>query len=204
MTSAPPRDAAAEPGDDAASDAFPNAQPSAKQLHIIEAATPLFMKYGFHETSVRMIADAAGLSMGSLYQYIRTKEDLLYLAAMHSLSEMAPVIMRSVDPVRPIREQIATLLSDYITVLDRNRKVFKMVYRETASLGDDLRPRLMAAESRLTEMFVEHVEVGMASGEIEPVCNPKVAGLNLCMFAHTVGDQGLVAEEPRRPAALPR
>jgi AcrR family transcriptional regulator len=157
---------------------------SQKQLQIIEAATPLFMEHGFHETSVRMIADAAELSMGSLYQYIHTKEDILYLAAMHTMAEIEPVIMRQVDPVRDIRSQIASLLSDYITVLDRNRKVFKMVYRETASLNEETRPKLMAAESRLTEVFVEHVEAGIKSGEIQP-CNAQITGLNLLMFAHT-------------------
>ncbi len=164
-------------------------QISEKQLHVIEAATPLFIQHGFHETNVRMIADAANMPMGSLYQYIQSKEHLLYLAAMHVLQQVNPVIMRHPDATRPIRGQIAELLADYIRLLDRNRRVFKMVYRETASLGVDTQPRLLAAESRLIEVWVEHVDAGIQSGEISP-CNGKVLSLNLQMFAHSWSIKG--------------
>lgn len=162
---------------------------SRRQLQIINAATPLFVKHGFHETSVRMIADAAGLSMGSLYQYIHIKEDVLYLAVMYTMAEIEPVIMRQLDRNEKIAIQIQRLLSDYIQVLDRNRPVFKMLYRETASLPQGHRAKLMAAESRLIEVFVEHVEAGVESGEIDD-CNAKILGMNLLMFAHSWSIKG--------------
>lgn len=50
-----------------------------KQRQIVESACPLFTKKGFHRTTIREIAQAAGMSMGQLYHYISSKEDILFL-----------------------------------------------------------------------------------------------------------------------------
>ncbi|HWS55545.1 MAG TPA: TetR/AcrR family transcriptional regulator [Pyrinomonadaceae bacterium] len=44
---------------------------------IEDAAKELFIKRGFHATSMRDIATGAGTSLGNLYNYYRTKEDIL-------------------------------------------------------------------------------------------------------------------------------
>ena len=45
--------------------------------HIEEAAKKLFIKHGFHGTSMRLIAGEADVSLGNLYNYYKTKEDIL-------------------------------------------------------------------------------------------------------------------------------
>ncbi|MBI4850271.1 MAG: TetR/AcrR family transcriptional regulator [Acidobacteria bacterium] len=45
--------------------------------HIEEAAKKLFIKHGFHGTSMRLIAGQADVSLGNLYNYYKTKEDIL-------------------------------------------------------------------------------------------------------------------------------
>ncbi|MDP3286549.1 MAG: TetR/AcrR family transcriptional regulator, partial [Desulfobacterales bacterium] len=50
-----------------------------RRRQIAEAAVKLFIEKGFHKTSTRQIAKAAGVSIGSLYEYIASKEDILYL-----------------------------------------------------------------------------------------------------------------------------
>lgn len=48
-----------------------------KRDHIEEAARELFIRQGFHATSMRDIAAQAGVSLGNLYNYYRTKEEIL-------------------------------------------------------------------------------------------------------------------------------
>ena len=50
-----------------------------RRRQIVDAAVNLFIDSGFHKTTTRQIARAAGISIGSLYEYIATKEDVLYL-----------------------------------------------------------------------------------------------------------------------------
>ena len=46
---------------------------------MIEAAITLFKEKGFHRTTTREIAKESGFSIGTLYEYIRKKEDVLFL-----------------------------------------------------------------------------------------------------------------------------
>lgn len=48
-----------------------------KKGRIEEAAKQLFIKQGFHATSMRDIAARTGTSLGNLYNYYRTKEEIL-------------------------------------------------------------------------------------------------------------------------------
>ncbi|HEX8000322.1 MAG TPA: TetR/AcrR family transcriptional regulator [Pyrinomonadaceae bacterium] len=48
-----------------------------KKGRIEEAAKQLFIKRGFHATSMRDIAGRTGTSLGNLYNYYRTKEEIL-------------------------------------------------------------------------------------------------------------------------------
>jgi AcrR family transcriptional regulator len=47
-----------------------------RRHQIIEAAVPLFVAHGFHKTTTRQIAKAAGFSVGSMYVYLNSKEDI--------------------------------------------------------------------------------------------------------------------------------
>jgi len=50
-----------------------------KRQQIIKGAVLVFKEKGYHKTTVRDIAQAAEISMGSLYDYINSKEDILFL-----------------------------------------------------------------------------------------------------------------------------
>lgn len=48
-----------------------------KRDHIEKVAKQLFIKQGYHGTSIRQIASEAGVSLGNLYNYYHTKEEIL-------------------------------------------------------------------------------------------------------------------------------
>ena len=53
-----------------------------RRRQIVEAAVPLFVENGFHKTTTRQIAKAAKVSVGSMYEYVASKEDILYLVCL--------------------------------------------------------------------------------------------------------------------------
>jgi TetR/AcrR family transcriptional regulator, cholesterol catabolism regulator len=63
---------------------------------IVAAATKLFSERGFLGTSVRAIADAAGMHSGGLYSHFPSKEALLY----HIVSETLKRQQAALDEVR--------------------------------------------------------------------------------------------------------
>jgi AcrR family transcriptional regulator len=54
---------------------------------IAVSAANVMRKKGFHQTTIRDIARACGMSMGQLYSYINSKDDVLYLVFKHMYDE---------------------------------------------------------------------------------------------------------------------
>ena len=54
-----------------------------RHQQIAVSAADVMRKKGFHQTTIRDIARACGMSMGQLYTYINSKDDVLYLVFRH-------------------------------------------------------------------------------------------------------------------------
>src|SRR3954447_6404800 len=100
---------------------------------MINGAVALFIEKGFHRTTTREIARAAGFSIGTLYEYIRTKEDVLYLVCdsifnevMNRLSHF-PTNAGTIDSLREAIRQ-------YFLLIDSMFDEFTIMYQETKSL----------------------------------------------------------------------
>ena len=68
---------------------------------ILDAALALFRDKGFAQTSMRDIADAAGVATGAAYYYYRSKEDLVL-----AFYNRVPLDALKVDGDRRIFEQL--------------------------------------------------------------------------------------------------
>ena len=68
------------------------------RLKIERAALKLFTRQGFHGTTVREIAQSAGVSMGKLYLYYPNKEDIFIGLVQHMEQKMEAVRQRKILP----------------------------------------------------------------------------------------------------------
>src|SRR6266498_3706351 len=76
-----------------------------KKGRIEDAAKQLFIKQGFHATSMRDIAARAGTSLGNLYNYYRTKDGILE-SIIAKYQKVIDARLRSIfneldEPLRP-------------------------------------------------------------------------------------------------------
>jgi AcrR family transcriptional regulator len=62
---------------------------------LIEAALHQFAANGYHGTSMRQIAEAAGLAVGGIYNHFASKEEILkaVILAYHPLNIVAPMLV---------------------------------------------------------------------------------------------------------------
>lgn len=65
------------------------------RLAIEEAAFHLFMQHGFHATSMRQIADQAGLALGGIYNHFSSKEEIFAAIVLdkHPYKRILPLIL---------------------------------------------------------------------------------------------------------------
>ena len=66
-----------------------------KRARILDAAKRAFASSGFTGANINTIAEEAGISVGSMYKYFRTKEDLF----LSLIEEFHTVIATSIDAV---------------------------------------------------------------------------------------------------------
>lgn len=119
------------------------------KLKIERAALHLFTRKGFHGTTVREIANRAGISMGKLYIYYDTKEDIFVDLANHLGRKMEAIrqkelipLMASLDPdsLHALARAIGRVVSEnldywrmmYIDVVEFRHKHFVHSFREIA------------------------------------------------------------------------
>lgn len=69
-----------------------------RRQHIFEAAMACFIHGGFHQTSMRDIAQAAGVSLGNVYNHFENKEALIREIASAEAEELVP-LMRLFEPL---------------------------------------------------------------------------------------------------------
>lgn len=64
------------------------AKKAEKHKLILEAAVRAFSKYGYHSCTMNKVAREAGVADGTLYLYVKSKEDLLVSAFRHVIESM--------------------------------------------------------------------------------------------------------------------
>jgi AcrR family transcriptional regulator len=67
----------------------------ATRLAIEETAIQLFLKQGYHATSMRQIADHAGLALGGIYNHFSSKEEIFeaIIIDQHPYKKILPLIL---------------------------------------------------------------------------------------------------------------
>jgi len=119
-----------------------------KRKQIIDGAIKEFVSKGFHKSTVKDIAAAAGLSMGTLYNYINTKEDILYLVYDYMTNILTEEMERAMSGIEDPKERLRAALKQNVNTIYEYQEVIKFLYRESASHD---RPTLYTVLSRETE-----------------------------------------------------
>lgn len=69
------------------------------QLHIAKKASKLFIKKGYHKTSIRDLSEATGMAVGSLYNYIQKKKTCSASFLMSSIGRFMNILKSRVSIV---------------------------------------------------------------------------------------------------------
>lgn len=124
-----------------------------KRGNIANKSVELFVKKGYHQTTVREIAKASGMSMGALYDYISTKEDILFLVCDHIHSTVNNKLRSSFTVEKNSLQYLKDAIKEYYTIIDEIQDYMLLLYQETKSLNKNARKYIFNAELELTIIF---------------------------------------------------
>lgn len=151
---------------------------------VVEKATELFIARGFAEVSVNEIADYAGISVGSLYKYIRAKEDLLWLVMQSVYGTLEAILEAEREDATTTIQALDLTVRRLFEAVDEVSRGVLLMYREYRKLPIEGQLEFMRRERTIVEFFETIIDEGNASGCFR--CpHPKIAALNILVAAHT-------------------
>ncbi|MFB5283440.1 TetR/AcrR family transcriptional regulator [Peribacillus sp. Hz7] len=135
-----------------------------RRAEIIDAAVKIFSEKGYHATTTKEIAEAAGMNVGTMFQYVKTKQDILYLVCchIHSLIEKAlyAATSENSNPLEAIKKDMTALFE----IVDQVSDYVVLMYQETASLDKEARRSFLQREQRLRNHLEKQIQRGIDSG----------------------------------------
>jgi len=132
----------------------------ASTRRILRAALRLFAAHGYAGTSIRMIAESAGISVGLLYNYFPSKAALLHALFEESMHDVQ-ASFASAEAAKTPSERIERLVRSAFEILDTNRDFWRTSYgvrmqpAVVAGLGKRLRTWTMTIQSTLARYLAE-------------------------------------------------
>lgn len=113
---------------------------TARRNQILDAATQVFAERGFHNTTIRQIAQQAGIADGTIYIYFKTKTDLL-LGILNRINESE---QREEDLGQDVASDFAGFFAVYLRhrmqLLEANFQAFRAILPDILS-NAELRTR---------------------------------------------------------------
>jgi AcrR family transcriptional regulator len=134
---------------------------------VVSAAAKVFYERGYSAATVQDIADELGILKGSLYHYIKTKEDLLFrlFEEVHKGVEAILEEVLAIEGLNPlerlelyVRRQIVHNLNDLVRI--------SIYYHELDRLSEDRRRAVVAWRRRhdrfMRDLIKQAQEAGLA------------------------------------------
>ncbi|PAK43092.1 TetR/AcrR family transcriptional regulator [Peribacillus simplex] len=137
-----------------------------RRTQMIKGAVTLFKEKGFHRTTTREIAKAAGFSIGTLYEYIRTKEDILYLVCDFIYDEVQEKLQKEIELSDGTLESLKLTIAYFYKVMDDMQDEVLVMYQEVKALTKDALPYVLNKELRMVGMFEKVITKCVENGEL--------------------------------------
>ena len=133
-----------------------------KRLRIIKKSIKLFIKNGYAETSMRDISKATGIDLSNLYNYINSKEEILFLV-FEVLHEPAIELFDKykIDEIKDPEEQLRTAVYRIAEVMFEHKNETLLLYRESKVLPKKYLSVILQRESALVGRLEEILKRGM-------------------------------------------
>lgn len=145
---------------------FDNIAPEKRQ-RILDAATVEFSLHGFENANMTVIAKKAQVSVGSLYKYFESKQDLFLTVVQHSIRSMTELF----DRLAVSQEDILVKVERIIREIQRTSKESAVLLRLYNGMTAEINPRFASQfayemESLTARIYRVAIEEGKKAGDI--------------------------------------
>lgn len=159
---------------------------SLRRREIFNASVSLFLEHGFQETSMQQIAGAAGIGKSTLYDYFKTKDEILLSFvedAIENLKNEAEEIARQDQPAK---EKLQQVLRAYMAYLIEKKEFFTKLSLEVQRLKIESQIRLQSRRHAYQDILRKLIDDAVQEGSFRPVDSLLAARTILTLLAPAV------------------
>lgn len=124
-----------------------------RRRQIVEGAIRVFSRKGFHPATVDDVAREANVTVGTLYNYIHTKSDLIYLVYQYVSELLASNLLAAIRKGKTAKERLIAAIYQNLSDVYRYQDIIMFLYKESASMDRESLRATLARETKYIEMF---------------------------------------------------
>lgn len=140
-----------------------------KKERILLAAQEIFARSGYAGTTMKMVAEKAGVASGLVFHYYVSKENLFMVAGAELIDTMLTVLREKTEGAPDGCEALGTFVKAYLDFTIENEKTFPTVIRCSPFSDDNPhldRHKVAAKFRELIDLIEEILERGIRDGSI--------------------------------------
>ena len=138
-----------------------------KREQIVLAAIKLFSQKGFHGTTLRDLAEVSGLSYGSIYDYVGSKEDIFSLIHDFAANLVMETLHASIKNITDPIERLRRIVRAEFNVMDQWSDAILLIYQESHILSEPYLRMLLTKERQHLELIEQAIDQAIEAGKLK-------------------------------------
>lgn len=139
-------------------------QQTARRKEIIAAALRLIEENGFSKTSMREIAVLANMGKSSLYDFFKTKDEIVVYAVEKEIEETIQKVQRIIAEESSPEQCLRKIMLNHLEVPKQYRTVLMWLNTESDYLEEEYQKRLKTARYAYQDIIKTVIENGVRAG----------------------------------------
>ena len=141
-----------------------------RRRHEIFAKTVnLFIEKGFRETSMREIAEAAEMGKSSLYDYFKTKDEILLWAIEDEILDLTAAVQKIVAQPIPAIERLQQVMQRHLEYLLSSKEFYLKLSFEVQRLAMESQQRIQVKRHTYQDLIRQLIDEGIQEGAFRPI-----------------------------------
>ena len=140
-----------------------------RRHEIFAASVHLFLEKGFRETSMREIAIAAGMGKSSLYDYFKTKDEILLWGVEDELFDLSAVAQEIASQPIPAIDRLRQVLQKQLEFLVERKEFYLKLSFEVQRLAMESQKRIQVRRHAYQDLISKLIDEGIQEGSFRPV-----------------------------------
>jgi AcrR family transcriptional regulator len=157
-----------------------------RRHEIFGASVKLFLKNGFQETSMREIAKEAGIGKSTLYDYFRTKDDILVWGVEDEFVDLAAAARDIAAMPLPAKERLRRAMKEHVEVLAANKEFYLKLGFEVQRLSLETQKRIQVRRHAYQDLIRRLIDEGIREGSFRKVDSLFVARMLIVAATPTI------------------